>query len=208
MHDHLTSSGVPPSANAQPRPRRIGLQNRHAAERRAGTAGSASRADEVRSVRSFPRVSRIGLISDTHNLVRSEALRYLEGCDAIVHAGDICNPDVLEALARIAPVTAVRGNNDTGDWAAPLPTHARLTVQQVTILVVHDIADLGCVPRDEGIAVVVSGHSHKPSIVERDGVLFVNPGSAGPRRFKLPVCAGMLLIDGAQVSATFDALLT
>ncbi|MBN3850034.1 metallophosphoesterase family protein [Paraburkholderia sp. Ac-20342] len=208
MHDYLTSSGVPPSANAQLRPRQIGLQDRHAGDRRAGTAGSASRADEVRSVRSFPRASRIGLISDTHNLVRPEALRYLEGCDAIVHAGDICNPDVLDALARIAPVTAVRGNNDTGDWAASLPTHARLIVQQVTILVVHDIADLGCAPRDEGIAVVVSGHSHKPSIGERDGVLFVNPGSAGPRRFKLPVCAGMLLIDGEQVSATFDALLT
>jgi putative phosphoesterase len=152
--------------------------------------------------------TRIGLISDTHNLVRPEALRYLDGCDAIIHAGDICNPAVLDALARIAPVTAVRGNNDIGDWAAPLPTHARLTVQQVTILVVHDLADLGCEPRDEGIGVVVSGHSHKPSISERDGVLFVNPGSAGPRRFKLPVCAGCLVVDGARVSASFDALLT
>lgn len=152
--------------------------------------------------------TRIGLISDTHNLVRPEALRYLDGCDAIIHAGDICHPDVLDALARIAPVTAVRGNNDTGEWAAPLPTHATLIVQQVTILVVHDIAELGCEPRDEGIGVVVSGHSHKPSISERDGVLFVNPGSAGPRRFKLPVCAGRLLVDGARVSASFDALLT
>ncbi|NML29783.1 metallophosphoesterase family protein [Paraburkholderia antibiotica] len=152
-------------------------------------------------------IARIGLISDTHNLVRPEALRYLDGCDAIIHAGDICKPDVLDALARIAPVTAVRGNNDTGDWAASLPTHARLTVQQVTILVVHDLAELGCVPRDEGIRVVVSGHSHKPSIDERDGVLFVNPGSAGPRRFKLPICAGRLVIEGAQVSASFDALL-
>ncbi|WP_085481153.1 metallophosphoesterase family protein [Paraburkholderia susongensis] len=157
---------------------------------------------------SSSRVNRIGLISDTHNLVRPEALQYLDGCDAIIHAGDICNPAVLDALAQIAPVTAVRGNNDTGAWAAPLPTHARLAVQQVTILVVHDIADLGCEPRDEGIAVVVSGHSHKPSISERDGVLFVNPGSAGPRRFKLPVCAGRLMVDGAQVSASFDALLT
>jgi hypothetical protein len=152
--------------------------------------------------------TRIGLISDTHNLVRPEALHYLEGCDAIIHAGDICNPNVLDALARIAPLTAVRGNNDTGDWAASLPTHARLTVQQVTILVVHDIADLGCVPSEEGIRVVVSGHSHKPSIAERDGVLYVNPGSAGPRRFKLPVCAGRLTVDGGQVSASFDSLLT
>ena len=152
--------------------------------------------------------TRIGLISDTHNLVRPEALHYLDGCDALIHAGDICSPDVLDALARIAPLTTVRGNNDTGEWAASLPTHARLTVQQVTILVVHDIADLDCVPGDEGIRVVVSGHSHKPSIAERDGVLYVNPGSAGPRRFKLPVCAGRLIVEGAQVSATFDSLLT
>ncbi|MBB5443563.1 hypothetical protein HDG38_002174 [Paraburkholderia sp. WSM4177] len=116
------------------------------------------------SHRSPSTATRIGLISDTHNLVRPEALRYLDGCDAIIHAGDICNPDVLDALARIAPLTAVRGNNDTGDWAASLPTHARLTVQQVTILVVHDIAELGCVPQHDRIRVVVSGHSHKPSI--------------------------------------------
>jgi putative phosphoesterase len=160
------------------------------------------------SGRSPSTATRIGLISDTHNLVRPEALHYLDGCDAIIHAGDICNPDVLDTLARIAPLTGVRGNNDTGDWAASLPTHARLSVQQVTILVVHDIAELDCVPQDEGIRVVVSGHSHKPSITERDGVLYINPGSAGPRRFKLPVCAGTLMVDGAQVSATIDSLLT
>ncbi|WP_429249827.1 metallophosphoesterase family protein [Paraburkholderia sp. GAS333] len=153
-------------------------------------------------------ITRIGLISDTHNLVRPEALAYLAGCDAIIHAGDICNEAVLDALTQIAPVTAVRGNNDTGDWAASLPTHATLTVQQVKIRVVHDIADLGDDPRGEGVGVVVSGHSHKPSIVERDGVLFVNPGSAGPRRFKLPVSAGMLIVDGAQARANFDSLLT
>ena len=158
--------------------------------------------------RASSTASRIGLISDTHNLVRPEALHYLDGCDALIHAGDICNRDVLDTLARIAPLTVVRGNNDTGDWAASLPTHARLIVQQVTILVVHDIADLGCVPQDEGIRVVVSGHSHKPTIAERGGVLYVNPGSAGPRRFKLPVSAGRLVIEGAEVSATFDSLLT
>lgn len=157
-----------------------------------------------------PRVpaARIGLISDTHNLVRPEALHYLAGCDAIIHAGDICDQGVLEALMQIAPVTAVRGNNDTGDWAASLPTHARLTVQQVTILVVHDIADVGTDPRSEGIDVVVTGHSHKPSISERGGVLFVNPGSAGPRRFKLPISAGMLIVEGAQASARFDSLVS
>jgi uncharacterized protein len=152
--------------------------------------------------------SRIGLISDTHNLVRPEALAYLAGCDAIIHAGDICNEAVLDALRQIAPLTVVRGNNDTGDWAASLPTHADLCVQQVTIRAVHDIADLGADPRDDGVNVVISGHSHKPSITERDGVLYVNPGSAGPRRFKLPISAGMLLIDGAEVRATFDLLVT
>lgn len=152
------------------------------------------------------QITRIGLISDTHNLVRPEALQYLAGCDAIIHAGDICNQAVLDALARIAPLTAVRGNNDIGEAVASLPTRVKLTVQQVTILVVHDIADVGDDPRREGIGVVVTGHSHKPAISERDGVLFVNLGSAGPRRFKLPISAGMLLIEGARASATFDSL--
>ncbi|MGC2968789.1 metallophosphoesterase family protein [Paraburkholderia aspalathi] len=156
---------------------------------------------------SFP-ATRIGLISDTHNLVRPEALQYLAGCDAIIHAGDICNQAVLDALAQIAPVTAVRGNNDIDDPVASLPTHVKLTVQQVTILVVHDIADVGDNPRSEGIDVVVTGHSHKPAISERDGVLYVNPGSAGPRRFKLPISAGMLIVEGARASATFGSLVT
>lgn len=151
--------------------------------------------------------TRIGLISDTHNLVRPEALRHLEGCDAIIHAGDICERAVLDALERIAPVTAVRGNNDTGAWASALPTHATLSAQQVKIRVVHDIADLDGDPRAQGIAVVVSGHSHKPLIETRDGVLYVNPGSAGPRRFKLPVSAGLLMVEGARATATWHALL-
>jgi putative phosphoesterase len=150
--------------------------------------------------------SRIGLISDTHNLVRPEALDYLAGCDAIVHAGDICNQTVLDALARIAPLTVVRGNNDTGDWATAIPLQATLDVQQVQIFVVHDIADVPRNLHEEGVRVVVTGHSHKPLIAERDGVLFVNPGSAGPRRFKLPISVGMLTIDGAQVEATLHAL--
>ncbi|CAE6692294.1 metallophosphoesterase family protein [Paraburkholderia domus] len=152
--------------------------------------------------------TRIGLISDTHNLVRPEALQYLAGCDAIIHAGDICNQAVLDALAQIAPVTAVRGNNDIDEPVASLPTRVKLTVQQVMILVVHDIADLGDDPRSAGIDVVVTGHSHKPAISERDGVLFVNPGSAGPRRFKLPISAGMLIVEGAHATAAFDSLLT
>jgi putative phosphoesterase len=151
--------------------------------------------------------TRIGLISDTHNLLRPEALQHLTGCDAIIHAGDICEQSVLDALAQIAPVTAVRGNNDTGDWARALPTHVTLAVQQVTILVVHDIADLDGDPRNQGIGVVITGHSHKPLIDERDGVLFVNPGSAGPRRFKLPVSAGLLVVNGAHATATLHSLL-
>ncbi|GAB7523631.1 metallophosphoesterase family protein [Paraburkholderia sp. 2C] len=152
------------------------------------------------------KAARIGLISDTHNLLRPEALRHLDGCDAIVHAGDICEPAVLDALREIAPLTAVRGNNDIGAWAAALPTHATLSVQDVTILVVHDIADVGTRAQRDGVRVVVTGHSHKPRIDERDGVLYVNPGSAGPRRFTLPISAGILLIDGAQVHATLHTL--
>jgi uncharacterized protein len=151
--------------------------------------------------------TRIGLISDTHNLVRPEAMAHLAGCEAIIHAGDICGQPVLDALAQLAPVTAVRGNNDIGAWAAPLPTHVTLTVQQVTILVVHDIVDLNVDPRAEKIHVVVTGHSHKPLIETRDGVLFVNPGSAGPRRFKLPVSAGILTIDGAHAEASLHRLI-
>jgi uncharacterized protein len=150
--------------------------------------------------------TRIGLISDTHNLVRPEALDYLAGCDMIIHAGDICAPTVLEALARIAPVTAVRGNNDAGDWAAALPAQTTLTVQQVRILIVHDIADVDRTLRDAGIGVVVTGHSHKPLIDQRDGVLYVNPGSAGPRRFRLPISAGLLLIEGDRASASLHTL--
>jgi uncharacterized protein len=147
-----------------------------------------------------PRRSiRIGLISDTHNLVRPEALAWLAGVDAIVHAGDICTLEVLEALSRIAPVTAVRGNNDRGAWADALPLATTLTMGGSAIHIVHDVADLGIDPRKERIDVVVTGHSHKPSIETRDGVLFVNPGSAGPRRFKLPISAGMLLIEDAEL---------
>jgi putative phosphoesterase len=152
-------------------------------------------------------MTRIGLISDTHNLVRPEALLHLQGCEAIIHAGDICDPAVLDALRQIAPVTAVRGNNDVGDWARAIPTHATLTVQQVKILVVHDQADIDLDPRSEGITVVVTGHSHKPLIEERDGLLYVNPGSAGPRRFKLPVSAGWLEVEGARAVASLHQLL-
>ncbi|MFC5427593.1 metallophosphoesterase family protein [Paraburkholderia denitrificans] len=137
---------------------------------------------------------RVALVSDTHNLVRPELLRFLAGCDAIVHAGDICDSSVLAALGAIAPLTAVCGNNDRGEWAEALPVQTVLEVGGVKIAVVHELPDLRDDPASSGIAVVVSGHSHKPSLEARDGVLYVNPGSAGPRRFRLPVTAAMLTI--------------
>ena len=142
---------------------------------------------------------RIGLISDTHGLLRPEALSFLRGSDVIVHAGDIGNAGVLEALAGIAPVTAVRGNNDTGSWAAALPETALLRFGAVLLYALHDLAALDIDAHANGIRVVVCGHSHRPRIEERDGVLYVNPGSGGPRRFRLPVSVAELLVDGASV---------
>lgn len=144
---------------------------------------------------------RIGLISDTHGLMRPEALRALQGSTHIVHAGDIGKPEILEALWRIAPVTVVRGNNDMEDaWAASIPLEAVLRVGEVKVYVVHDIADVPeQLPAD--IAVVVTGHSHKPLRKQVHGVLFINPGSAGPRRFRLPISVGRLRVKGKQVEA-------
>ena len=141
---------------------------------------------------------RIGLVSDTHNLVRPEVLAYLRGADHIVHAGDICGEAVLAALREIAPVTAVRGNNDRGGWADPLPVAETVRFGEVSVHVVHDIHDLQL---PGGVRVVVTGHSHKPRVEERGGVLYVNPGSAGPRRFTLPISAGELRIAGPEVAA-------
>jgi uncharacterized protein len=142
---------------------------------------------------------RVALVSDTHNLVRPELLAFVQGSDAIIHAGDICDPDVLDQLGRIAPLTAVRGNNDRGAWAEALPVQIEVEIGGIQIVVVHELPDLRGDPASQGVAVVVSGHSHKPAQETRDGVLYVNPGSAGPRRFKLPITAAMLTIgnDGA-----------
>lgn len=145
-------------------------------------------------------MTRIGLVSDTHNLLRPEVLEFLRGSDRIVHAGDICGPEVLEALARLAPLTAVRGNNDAGAWAQQLRARETLEVGAARIHVVHDIADLD-LARAGAVHAVITGHSHKPLVQERGGVLYVNPGSAGPRRFKLPISAGELLVEGGKVSA-------
>ncbi|MFL6671952.1 MAG: metallophosphoesterase family protein [Massilia sp.] len=142
---------------------------------------------------------RVGLISDTHGLLRPEALAFLAGCDHIIHGGDIGNAAILEQLAALAPLTAVRGNNDTGAWAEALPETALLRFGELGVYAIHDIKELAIDPAAEGVRVVVSGHSHKPSCEERGGVLYVNPGSAGRRRFSLPIAAGELLVDGNQV---------
>jgi putative phosphoesterase len=142
---------------------------------------------------------RIGLISDTHGLLRPEALDFLAGSDHIVHGGDIGNAEILARLAAIAPLTVVRGNNDTAAWAKPIPETARLAPGGVPIYVIHDIKELDIDPSAAGVRVVVSGHSHRPASVERGGVLYINPGSAGRRRFSLPIAAGELLIEDGQV---------
>ncbi|HDZ54890.1 MAG TPA: metallophosphoesterase [Pseudomonas xinjiangensis] len=144
---------------------------------------------------------RVGLISDTHGLLRPEAKAFLKGCDHIIHAGDIMDESILEELAQLAPVTAVRGNNDQGDWADKLSETELIQFEQVHICVIHDLAEMNIESGSVAARVVVSGHSHKPSITENDGVLYVNPGSAGPRRFKLPVAVAELSIDGDSVSA-------
>ena len=151
-------------------------------------------------------MQRIGLISDTHGLLRPEALAFLRGCDRIVHGGDICDAAVLDALATIAPVAAVRGNNDRGPWAAALGVTCTLRIEDVTLFVVHDIADLKRVALPAGVSIVVHGHSHRPAVVERDGIRYVNPGSAGPRRFALPVSVADVRIDGAAAQVALHTL--
>jgi uncharacterized protein len=144
---------------------------------------------------------RIGIISDTHGLLRPEALAQLAGCDHIIHGGDIGGQDILDQLRAIAPLTVVRGNNDRGPWAAAVPESARIEIAGITLFVVHDIATIGLDPATEGIDVVVTGHSHKPLAERRNGVLYLNPGSAGPRRFSLPIALAHLTVDAGQVSA-------
>ena len=147
---------------------------------------------------------RIGLISDTHGLLRPQALEALAGVERIIHAGDIGNMTVLEALESIAPVDVVRGNNDTGAWAAAIPHSQTLEYGGLRIHLLHDINELkGRMPP---VHVVIAGHSHKPLVLEQEGVLRVNPGSAGPRRFKLPVTVGFLEIADGRATATIREL--
>ena len=143
----------------------------------------------------------IGVISDTHGLLRPEAVEAMRGVDLILHAGDVGSREVLDALNGIAPVVAVRGNNDKGAWAEELPHSEVAEVGAVYIYMIHDVKEIDLNPAAAGFQVVVSGHSHQPSVEERKGVLYVNPGSAGPRRFSLPVTLARLKVSGEVVSA-------
>ena len=145
--------------------------------------------------------TQIGVISDTHGLLRPEAITALTGSNLILHAGDIGNPEVLEGLKAIAPVIAVRGNNDKGGWAEVVPERESVKIEAVRVHMLHIIKDLDLDPVAAGFQVVISGHSHKPAVEERKGILFVNPGSAGPRRFKLPVSVAHLYVESGNVHA-------
>jgi uncharacterized protein len=143
----------------------------------------------------------VGVIADTHGLLRPEARSFLLGSNYIVHAGDIGDRGILDELRGIAPVSVVRGNNDSAPWAAQLRETERLHAGEVCIHVVHNLAELHLEPAAAEVQVIVSGHSHKPMLKLRAGVLFMNPGSAGPRRFRLPIAVGEILIEGRSVAA-------
>jgi len=145
----------------------------------------------------------IGLISDTHGLMRPEALAALQGCDLIIHAGDVGKPEIIEQLLTVAPVVAVRGNIDKGAWAAQLPLTAVAETRSARIYVLHDLQLLDLDPAAVELHVVVSGHSHKPGRAERGGVLYLNPGSAGPRRFQLPITIARLELRHSPWSVEF-----
>lgn len=148
----------------------------------------------------------IGVISDTHGLLRPEALDALAGCERIIHAGDVGAPEILEKLEEIAPVTAVRGNIDTARWARSLPETVVLDVGDLQIYILHDLNQLDLKPEAAGFGAVISGHSHQPLKRTQNGVLYFNPGSAGPRRFRLPVALGKLRIDGKKIEAELITL--
>ena len=141
----------------------------------------------------------VGVISDTHGLLRPQAVAALRGSDLIIHAGDVGNPDVIKALSGIAPTFAVRGNVDTAAWAADLPTTELVDVGERQFFVLHQISELDLDPATAGFAAVVFGHSHQPLVETRDGVLFLNPGSAGPRRFNLPIAVARVTVSDGRL---------
>jgi uncharacterized protein len=144
---------------------------------------------------------RVGLISDTHGLLRPEARAFAGSSDYIIHGGDIGSASILDELAALAPLTAVKGNNDRGAWAAHLPETELVRVGGVFIFVIHDLAQLDKAALAAKAQVIVSGHSHKPHVELRDGVLYINPGSCGPRRFRLPLSVGEIRVEGTKVRA-------
>lgn len=150
--------------------------------------------------------TRIGLISDTHGLLRPQALDALRGSDLIIHAGDVGKPEILETLRKLAPLIAVRGNIDKGNWASALPATAVAEAGAVLLYVLHDVHALDLNPAASGFHIVVSGHSHQPGRFERNGVLYINPGSAGPRRFQLPVSVAFLNVDQKPYKVEFVEL--
>ena len=152
------------------------------------------------------KCTHVGLISDTHGLLRREAVEALRGSELIIHAGDVGDPEILEKLRKLAPVVAVRGNVDTEPWAEALPLTMVAEAGSVLIYVLHDLNALSLNPAAAGFRVVVSGHSHKPTKSTRDGVLYVNPGSAGPRRFQLPVCVARLDLGVTPYEVDFVTL--
>ena len=147
------------------------------------------------------RPTIIGVISDTHGLLRPEAVEALRGSDRILHAGDVGTPEILQGLAKIAPLIAIRGNVDTAPWARALPATEVIEAGGISIYMLHDLAQLDLKPEAAGFRVVVYGHTHQPKIEEKNGVLYFNPGSAGPRRFHLPVSVGRLMVEGGKVRA-------
>jgi putative phosphoesterase len=144
---------------------------------------------------------QVGVISDTHGLMRPEAIAALQGVDLILHAGDIGSQNVLDALGELAPVVAIRGNNDDEPWAAGIPEEETVQIGGISVHLIHDAKQLNFVPQKAGIQIVVSGHSHKPGVRELNGVIFLNPGSAGPRRFKLPITVAQLQVESEKFSA-------
>ena len=149
----------------------------------------------------------VGVISDTHGLLRPEVMKIFRKVDLIVHAGDIGKPEVLEQLKTIAPVVAVRGNNDNGTWAGAIPEFTRVAIGGISLFLIHDIKEMDA-HDSAACGVIISGHSHKPSVERRDGVLYLNPGSAGPRRFKLPISVARLTIKQSSSTASLIELRT
>ena len=149
----------------------------------------------------------VGIISDTHGVLRPEAIKALQGVDIILHAGDIGDADVLDTLRSVAPVVAVRGNNDRGEWAESLPDWEVVEIGAVLMYMLHDVKEMDISPTAAEFQVIISGHSHSPRIEEKRGVLYVNPGSAGPRRFKLPISLAHLRVTGTKIEPRIIELL-